>query len=147
MTTAAPDDDALLDRVDDVEQRAERQGARDLSFERLQEELLARDAEEVGVEVAIANVGERVVAVEPLVAGPEVDRRVAARTGVVVEVAVVDVDPHAAELIDELQEAVEVDGDEVVDREASERSHRVLAALRSALRERRVDAVAILGPA
>ena len=42
-----------------------------------QEVLLARVAEEVGVGVAVAHVGERVRADEPLVARLDVDRRVA----------------------------------------------------------------------
>src|SRR5262249_36013880 len=115
MTAAASDHDALLDSVDDVEQRSERERARDLRLERLQEQLLTRDAVEIRVEVPVAHVRERVVAVQALVAGPEVDRRVAAGSRGVVEVAVVDVDPDAADVVDELQEAVEVDGDEVVD--------------------------------
>ena len=105
---------------------------------------MASDTEKVRVEVAVAHVRERAVAVQALVAGPEVDRRVAARPRAVVEVPMVDVDPDAAELVDELQEPVEVDGDEVVDRQPGQRAHRVDAALRAALAERRVDPVHVI---
>ena len=37
----------------------------------------------------------------------------------------VDVDPDAAEVVDDLLEAVEVDGDQVVDLDARERLHRL----------------------
>ena len=59
----------------------------------------------------------------------------------------VDVEPHAAEVVDELREAAEVDGDEVVDRQSRERAHGLDAAGCAALRERRVDPVAKIGAA
>ena len=59
-----------------------------------------------------ARVVERLRALQLLVSRPEVDRRVGVARcppAVVVEVAVVDVDPDAAEMVDDLLEAVEVD--------------------------------------
>ena len=66
--------------------------------------------------MAVANVVERLPPRELLVAGKEVDLRVAKRPATVVEVATVDVDPGAVELVDDLAEAAEVDRDQVVDR-------------------------------
>ena len=60
-------------------------------LERLEEQLLAREPVEVGVGVAEADEVERLLAVELLVAGLEVDLRVAARAADRVDVAVVDV--------------------------------------------------------
>ena len=74
----------------------------DLILERADEQLLAGVAVEVAVGVAEADEVERLVAAELLVAGLQVDRRVAARPAVGVEVAAVDVHPDAAELVDEL---------------------------------------------
>ena len=90
----------------------------------------------------VAHVRKRVVPANTLIAGPEVDRRVTRRPGVRVEVAVVYVQPDTAQLVDELQEAVEVDGDEIVDRYAGERADRLHAAERAAGGIRGVDAVA-----
>ena len=59
----------VSDRLDDIR-----------SFERLEEELLPRDAVDVGVGVPEADEVERLLAVELLVAGLEIDLRVAART-------------------------------------------------------------------
>ena len=67
---SAADDHVLLDRVDDVEQRRQVELRLDLLLQRLQEQLLTRDAVEIRVEVAVADEGERVVAAEPLVARP-----------------------------------------------------------------------------
>ena len=121
---ADADLDVLGDRLDHARQ-VERPGTGpDLILERAQEELLARDPVQVGVGVAIADEVERLVAAELLVAGEEVDRRVAEVAAAVVEVAPVDVDPDAAERVDELVEAAEVDGDQIVDREARSASGR-----------------------
>ena len=81
-----------------------------------QEVLLARRAHEVVVEVAEADVLERVVAAQPLVAGLDVDLR-GPRLGRDV-VAAVDVDVDAADRVDGVGEAGEVDVDDVVDRRA-----------------------------
>ena len=100
-----------------------REVVRELVLHRLDELLLAGDPEEVGVGVAVAHVVERAAAGELLVPGLEVDLRVAERrreAGVVVEVAAVDVDPDAAERVDDLLEAAEVDRDQVVDRQADQ---------------------------
>ena len=61
-----------------------------------------------------------------LIAGLQVDVRevVQVRAGVPVVVAPVDVHPDAAELVDDLLEAVEVDGDQVVDRQAGQLADR-----------------------
>ena len=85
-----------------------------------QEVLLARGAEEVVVAVAVADVVERVLALDLLVARLHVDRRVGLARGggrVVVVVAAVDVDVDPADVVDRALEAAEVDVDDVVDRE------------------------------
>ena len=94
-----------------------REALRDLLAERAHELLLARDAVEVGVGVPEADEVERLLAVQPLVARLQVDVRVVGRdrADVLVVVAAVDVHPDAAELVHDLLEAVEVDGDQVVD--------------------------------
>src|SRR5207237_9251563 len=66
-----------------------------LLLQRLQEELLALHAVEIGVEVAVADVRERVVSAHALVARPQVDRGVTARPRVIVEVPVIDVEPDS----------------------------------------------------
>ena len=83
-----------------------------------QELLLARRAHQVVVVVAVADVLERVVAAHPLVAGRDVDLRVllgGAQPDVRVVVVVVDVHVHAADRVDGVGEAREVDVDDVVD--------------------------------
>ena len=103
---------------------------RDLLLERPHEHLLARVAVEVRVRVPEADEVERLLAVQLLVAGLQVDRGVALAPGrVVVEVAAVDVHPDAADLGDDLLEAAEVDRDQVVDRDARERLDRLERAL------------------
>ena len=100
----------------DVQQRAHAVLVDDLA----QEVLLARGAEEVAVAVAVADVVERVLALELLIARLDVDRReLLARTRrrVVVVVAAVDVDVDASDVVDRAPEAAEVDVDDVVDRE------------------------------
>ena len=100
----------------------------DLVLGLAQERLLARGADEVVVEVAVAHVVQRVLAAQPLVAGADVDRRVrpAAAVGraVVVEVPVVDVDVDAAEAVDGSAEAPEGDPHVVVDRDVQQVAHR-----------------------
>jgi hypothetical protein len=90
--------------------------------------------------VPVADEVERLVAAELLVAGMEVDRGVAEVTAAVVEVPPVDVHPDAADRVDELAEAAEVDGDQVVDREPRQLPDRLERALRAALGVRAVDA-------
>ena len=87
----------------------------DLRLGLAQEVLLPRRAHEVGVGVAEAHVVERVLAAQPLVAGLDVDRRVARARRVVV--AVVDVGVDAAHVVDRAPEPAEVDVDDVVDLE------------------------------
>ena len=77
---------------------------------------------------------------EPLVAGRDVDRRVAGDGGVVVVLAV-DVDVDAAEVVDDVDEADEVDVDEVVHRQAGERLERRDRQRRAAVGVGGVDAV------
>ena len=110
----------------------------------LHEQLLAGEAIEVGVGVPVAHVIERLPADELLVTGPEVDRRVDAAVGVVV--AAVDVHPDAAELVDDLTEALEVDRDQVVDRQAGERADGLERARRAAVGVRLVDAADVAAP-
>src|SRR5581483_4066240 len=108
----------LRDGADDPRRLQEAEVVLELVLDRLDELLLPLDAVEVRVRVPVANVVERAAAREPLVPGLEVDLRVAAVAGaaLVVVVAAVDVDPDAAELVHDLLEAAEVDGDQVVDR-------------------------------
>ena len=82
--------------------------------------------------MAEAHVVEGTAAVEPLVARLQVDRGVAVGTTLIVEVAVVDVDPDAAKPVDDLLEAPEVDRDQVVDREARQLLHGLDRALGAA---------------
>ena len=108
---------------------------RDLLAQIAQEVLLAGDAHEVGVGVAVAHVGERVFVAELLVAGLEVDVGVVGFGGadVFVEVAVVDVDVDAAELVDEADEAGEGDVDDAVELEPGEHLFDGLGGERGAL--------------
>ena len=87
---------------------------------------------------------ERLLAAQELVARLQVDVRVVVvvRAGVLVVVPAVDVHPHAAELVDDLLEPVEVHGDQVVDRQSRQVLHRQDGSRRAAARVRRVDAVA-----
>ena len=80
------------------------------------EVLLARHAHEVRVPVAVAHVAERVLVAELLVPGLEVDFGVVFGADPVdVVVAVIDVDIHAAQRIDDVDEAREVDVDDSVE--------------------------------
>ena len=93
---------------------------RELLLQRLDELLLAGDPVVVVVGVAVADELERLGAAQQLVARLDVDVGVVLRGAAVVDVVVaaVDVEPDPAELVDDLLEAVEVDRDQVVDREA-----------------------------
>src|SRR5205807_2666901 len=79
-----------------------------------------RRAVQVAVRVAEAHEVEGGTTRQLLVTRLEVDGRVPVRTAPVVEVAAVDVHPDAAEGVDDLLEPVEVDRDQVVDREAGQ---------------------------
>ena len=94
----------------------------DLLAERADELLLAGDAVEIRVGMAVADEVERLPARELLVAGHQVDVRevVVDRARVLVVVAPVDVHPDAPELVDDLLEPVEVDRDQVVDRQVGQ---------------------------
>ena len=85
-------------------------------LERAQEHLLAGLAVEVVVGVPVAREGQRIGAVQLLVAGLHVDRREARVLGLGERVVVVLVDVHvdAAERVNELLESREVDVQEVV---------------------------------
>jgi hypothetical protein len=109
----------------------------DRLLDRLHEQLLAREAEEIRVGVPVADEVEGLPALELLVARPEVDRRVDAAGRVVVPA--VDVHPDAAELVHDVAEALEVDRDQVVDREVRERAHGFERAGRPTERVRLVD--------
>ncbi len=112
-------------------------------LKRAHEHLLARVSVQVAVEVAVAGEIERLLPVQLLVAGLQVDHCVVlAAVGVVVEVAVVDVHPDPADLGDELLEAAEVDHDQVVDLDPGELLHRLERPLGPAARVGLVDPVA-----
>ena len=114
-------DDRLADDFRDVFDLSEQVFGGDLLAQCAQEVLLARDAHEVRIAVAVAHVAERVVVTELLIARLQVDFRVVfAAFAVDVQVAVVDVHVHAAERVDDLDEAREVDVDDPVDHEARE---------------------------
>ena len=140
---ALADLDVVRDRADEARQRGEREVVRHLILERAHELLLAREAVEVGVGVAEAHEVERLLARQPLIARLQVDVGVVVvvRAGVLVVVAPVDVHPDTVQLVDHLLEAVEVDGDQVVDRQRGEVLDRQHGALRPAARVGRVDAV------
>ena len=70
--------------------------------------------------MAEADVVERLLPGQVLVPRVEVDRRVVLAVRVVVEIAVVDVEIDAAELVHDVAEADEVDRDDVVDRDAGQ---------------------------
>src|SRR3954447_21154918 len=128
-----------------VEQAAGAGGVAQLA----QEVLLARRAHEVVVAVAVADVVEGVLAMELLVARVDVDRGVVLAVGVVVEVVAVDVDVDAADVVDDLAEAAEVDLDDVVDLErlaglGEQALDRPDRQPRAAQLVRRVDAVAVV---
>jgi hypothetical protein len=131
---------AVDDDVDDPGELRDREVRVHRLLERLDELLLAGDAMEVGVRVAIAGEVERGAAAELLVPGLQVDPGVLAAGRVVVALIDVDVDP--ADLGHDLLEAVEVDGDDVIDRQPGERPDGLGRAARAAERERRVDPVA-----
>ena len=96
----------LAEDVEQVVAALEQLRDPDLLLELPEELLLARRAHDVGVLVAVADVVERVLAADLLVALLQVDRRVVGPVSrVVVEVAAVDVDVRAAELVDGLAEA------------------------------------------
>ncbi len=93
--------------------------------------------------MAEANEVEPVLAVQALVARAHVDRGVggpAAR--VVVQVAVVDVHVDAPKLVHDLREALEVDGDDVVDGDVRQVLDRLQGSLRAAVRVGLVDPAA-----
>ena len=140
LTTGLPDLHVLRHRVDDLEDvpRVLELVPHDL-LHRLHELLLAAEPEEVGVGVPVAHEVERLPALQALVAGPEVDRGVVA--ALEVDVAAVDVEPDAAELVDALPEAVEVDADQEVDRETRQLANRLERPLGAAVRVRGVDSV------
>ncbi len=109
--------DVVLQRADHARDARDRDARRHAVLERFEEELLAREPVDVGVGVPEADEVERLLPVEALVARLEVDRRVAARSTLGVDVAMVDLHVDAVELVHEQLEAVEVDRDQVVHRE------------------------------
>ncbi len=123
----------LGDRLDELEDLGPVLApAAGLALHLLEEELLALHAREVArLVVAEAHEVERLLAVHELVAGLEVDGLPARPWRVVV--AVVDGDVDAAEDVDDVPEAGEVDLDVVVDRQAGERGERLHRAGRPAV--------------
>ena len=149
---ADSDLDVLGDRRDDGRDLGDVGEARDLLLHRLHELLLASVSVQVRVGVPVAHEVERRRPVELLVARVQVDLRVPLQpveARVVVEVALVDVDIDPAELIHDLLEAPEVDGDQVVDLDSRQRLHRLEAAALATRAEGLVDARAVgrLAPA
>ena len=139
LPTALADLDVRRDHLDHLRELGDRERVLDLILERAHEELLARGAVDVRVRVAEADEVERPRPVEALVAGLEVDLRVAGRAAVVVVVAPVDVQPDTTELVDELPEPTEVDRDDVVDRQARQVADGAERPDRAAGRVRGVD--------
>src|SRR5215218_26124 len=117
---------------------AEQLPGADLLLRVAEQVLLADAAYEVGVLVAEARVLERLVAAHLLVAGRDVD---VGELGGVVVVAAVDVRVDATDRVDRLLEALEVDVDHVVDREAGQPLDRVRGELRAADRVGGVELV------
>ena len=133
----------LADRPADAREVQQRAGRGEAVRDRLQHALLAQAAREVvvgrvGGVLAHACIGERVPPVEVQLAAPEAP-------GVAVEAVRDDllgvVDGDAAERVDELAEAGEVDQDDVVDGDPRERLDGLDRQRRAADRVRGVDAV------
>ena len=109
---------ALVDQLRDA----------DLRLDLAEEVLLARRADEVVVVVAVADVVERVLAADLLVAGLDVDVRVVL---CLVVVGAIDVGEDTAERVDRALEPAEVDRDHVVDREPRDLLDRLEGQLRA----------------
>ena len=131
--------DVARQHLDHLRELRQREVRADLILERADEELLAGVPVEVAVRMPEPDEVERLVPVQPLVAGLQVDRRVPVRAAACVEVAAVDVHPHPAELVDDLGEAAEVDRDQVVDGYAGELAHGLERAARATGRVGGVD--------
>ena len=110
-------------RVEQAEEVRARRPDVEAALELAHEGLLARRADEVGVEMPVADVLQRLRAVELLVARLQVDRGVVAGAVVGVVVAPVDVDVDAVEDVHRLAEEVEVDRHVVVDLDAEHLAH------------------------
>ena len=144
---ADADLDVLGHRLDHLGKVERPRVGLDLVLERAHEQLLARDAIEVGVRVPVADEVECLIAAELLVAGEEIDRGEAEVAAAVVEIAPVDVEPDAPDCVDELAEAAEVDRDQVVDRNAGQLANGLERALGPARRVGVVDPRAERRPA
>ena len=140
LTACAADLDVPLERPQQARD-LELGIAAELLLRGADELLLADDAEEVGVRVPVTHEVERLLAAQSLVAGLQVDPCVAGRPPVVVEVAPVDVHVDASELVDDLDEAEEVDADQIVDRDVRELLDRLERSQRAAGRIGGVDLV------
>ena len=110
-------------RVEQAEQVRARRPHVQAPLELAHERLLARRADEVGVEVAVADVLQRLQAGELLVAGLQIDLGVVAGAVVGVQIAPVDIDVDAVERVHRLAEEVEVDRHVVVDLDAEHLAH------------------------
>ena len=130
--------DVLGDSPDEAGELEDVPGARDALLQRLHELLLTNYAVEVRVGVAMTDEVERVPAVQELVAGLQVERRIPEAL-LVVEVALVDVHVDAVEPVDDLLERLEVDCDHVVDRDPGQLLHRRQRPLGAAVRVGLVD--------
>ena len=109
------------DFADDARQLRDDGRGRDLVHAGLHEFLLALDAADVALLIAVAHVGDGGLAVHVLHAGLEVDDEAAVVVpGVFVVHALLDVDVDAADGVDDFLEGVRVDDDVVVDVDAEE---------------------------
>ncbi len=138
---ACGDPDVSCDRRDDLGQLHRVEVLGDLVLEGTEELLLACLAVEVGIGVAEADELECAAAAQELVAGLEVDVGVVGRrrADVLVVVRAIDVQPDAAEIVDDLLEPVETDRDQVIDLEPGEPLDRVERSGCAAIGERVVD--------
>jgi hypothetical protein len=143
LVSAGRDLDVVRDRIDDRGDLQRREVLADLFPDRADELLLARVSVQVVVGVAEADEVECLLTAQELVAGLQVDIRVVVVGGpsVLVVVTAVDVHPDTAELVDDFLEAVEVDGDQIVDRQPGEVTHRQQRSLDVAASIGRVDPV------
>ena len=133
--------DVVGDRRDDPRQLQRIEVLSDLLLDGADELLLAGDPVEVGVVMPETDELKRAPAAEPLVTRLEVDVRKGGRQGadVLVVVTAVNIQPDTAELVDDLFEAVVVDGNQVVDRQTGQLLYRVERAARTAIRECVID--------
>ena len=134
--------DGIHDFLDDGGQVRDDGGRRDFFHDRLHELLLALDAPDVALFVAVAHVGHGRLAVHVLHAGLEIDEEAAVVVPRIFVVhALLHVDVDAAQGVDDALEGVRVDDDVVVDAYAQEVFDRSFAEFVSAVGVSGVDLV------